>query len=210
MFTKISIYRARVDANTAHDEAAHRCHGVLSAQPGFQGRLLARSFQDQSECADVIQWDSLEHGRAAFAAVSVDPGVRSWLEQVDLTSVKMYGMRTNGVISRPERGLSDAAVGAWLLVRWRTLEGVDPVAHARNELLMHHEAFAPVPGYLGAHVLRQIDGPEWMELIAWPSFEVGQNRVETILGAAHPTVRSHMADCAADSSLHWYRPILRA
>lgn len=39
-----------------------------------------------------------------------------------------------------------------------TLDRVDATAHLRNELLTHH-AFAPVPRYLGALLMREDSGP---------------------------------------------------
>jgi heme-degrading monooxygenase HmoA len=209
MITKVSIYRTRTAA-ALHDEAARRCSEVLAAQPGFVGRILGRNAQDDAECVEAIQWESAADARAAFTAASANPAVQSWLEHVELPSVKMYSMGTSGVVSRSERSLADRAVSTWLLVRWQTLAGVDDVSHTRNELLMHHEAFAPAAGYLGAHILQQLDGPERMELIAWPDLDTARTRVEEILGAGHALVANHMADCAPGASLHFVSPILRA
>jgi hypothetical protein len=210
MLTRVSIYRTRPRSADAHDESALRCHGVLAAQPGFLGRLLGRNAEDPAERVEALLWESPEHARAAFSAASVDSTVRAWLEHVDLPTVTTYAMTTNGMIGRAERALSDGSVGSWLLVRWRTLDGVDAARHTRTELLMHHEAFAPAAGYLGAHVLQESNGPERMELIAWPTFDIAKASVGAILGAGHPLVGSHMADCAPGASLHYLEPVLRA
>ena len=75
--------------------------------------------------------------------------------------------------------------------------------------LMHHEAFATVQGYLGAHVLQELEGPEWMELIAWPSLALGEQRVAEIVGDPSELVKRHMADCAPGASLCFFEPVLR-
>lgn len=209
MITKVSIYRTWTAA-AQHDEAARRCSEVLATQPGFVGRLLGRNVQDDAGCVEATQWESAGDAKAAFEAASADPAVRSWLEHVDLPSVQTFAMGTSGVVSRSERALADRTVSTWLLVRWRTLAGIDGVSHTRNELLLHHEAFAPAPGYLGAHILHEIDGPERMELIAWPDLDTARTRVEQILGAGNTLVANHMADCAPGASLHYVAPILRA
>ena len=69
---------------------------------------------------------------------------------------------------------------------------------------MHHEAFAPVPGDLGALVMREVDGPEWMELIGWPSVKIAERRVREILESGNPLVEKHMAECAPGASLHHF------
>jgi hypothetical protein len=209
MFTRIAIYRILPSQGRAHDQAAERCQGVLVAQPGFLGRLLGRNDDDADEYVEAIQWESPAHAEEAFVAVSQDAAVRAWLRHVDTPTVKMFGMRTVGVIGRQERALADPTVGTWLLVRWRTLGHVDGMAHTRNELLMHHEAFAPVAGYGGAVVLEELDGGERMELIAWPSSQVARNCVADILGAGHALVVQHMGDCAPGASLHYLDPVLR-
>lgn len=210
MFTKVAMYRPRSGTQQAHDRAVGAGHDVIATQPGFLGSLLGRSHDDDGQYVEVIQWESAAHAKAAFAVASAQPAVRAWIEQVDLPSVQSWEMRTLGVIGRQERSLGDSAVGTWLLVRWRTQHDVKPIEHTRNELLMHHEAFAPVPSYRGALVLQEREGEERMELIAWPSAEVAQRSVAQILGSGDPLVAQHLADCAPGGSLHYIEPILRA
>ena len=210
MFTSISIYRALPGQADAHDDAALQCHGVFASQPGFQGRVLGRNIEDEEEYVEAVQWASPVHAKQAFAVLSQDADVRRWLGHVDVKGVRMFRMKTTGVISRSERALADMHVGSWLLVRWRTLAHVDPIAHSRNELLMHHEAFVPASGYLGALVFEEVEGAERMELIAWSTHAVAQQRVGEILGANHDLVARHMADCAPGASLHYVYPVLRA
>lgn len=210
VFTRVALYKARPGTQQAHDMAVGAGHDVIAAQPGFLGSLLGRSHEDESQYVEVIQWESAAHAKAAFSVASSHQAVRAWIDQVDLPSVQSWEMRTLGVISRQERSLGDSAVGTWLLVRWRTQEDVKSLEHTRNELLMHHEAFAPVSGYRGALVLQEIQGEDRMELIAWPSAELAQRSVAQILGSGDPLVAQHLSDCAPGSSLHYIDPIVRA
>lgn len=210
MFTQVSIYRTRPEGALVHDEAARRAQDAFTRTPGFLGRLLGRNVDDPGEYVEAVQWASVEAARAGFTTLAQDETVRAWIATLDDANVRMRGMRTNGAVSRAEQAFADAAVGTWLLVRWQTLPGVDPRAHMRNGLLMHHEVFAPAEGYLGAVVYEAVEGQERMELIGWRDLAIARLRVGEILGAGHELVAHHLADCAEGSSLHYLEPILRA
>lgn len=210
MFTKISLYSARAGTKHDHEAAARLRHSTIAEQPGFMGSLLGRSYDDDNQYVEAIQWKSMVHANEAAAVVSTDQRARAWLDYTDLPRLQSWGMKTLGVISRQERSLADLSVGAWLIVRWRTQGNVEPAEHTRNELLMHHEAFAPVQGYLGAVVLQDTEGEDRMELIAWPTVGVARSRVAQILSSGNPLVAQHLADCASGSALHYVDPIVRA
>ncbi|MEY4549150.1 MAG: hypothetical protein RL685_5345 [Pseudomonadota bacterium] len=173
------------------------------------GSVLGRSCDEGNLYVEAIQWQSRAHAEEAFAVVSAHPTARAWVNHIDLPSVQSWGMKTLGVVGRREQSLTDSSVGAWLLVRWRTRENVESVDHTRNELLMHHESFAPVSGYLGALVLQETQGEDRMELIAWPTVETARSKVAQILASGDALVAQHLADCAPGSWLHYVEPIVR-
>jgi hypothetical protein len=208
VFTEVATYRVDPGQQEPLKTDAREYHRAVAIQPGFLGHAMGPSFHDQAEYVEAIQWASADDARCALEELSRQERSQAWLQRVDRSTFRKHGMRMNGAISRTA-SLAEPSVGVWLLVRWRTHHGVDAVTHARNELLMHHEAFAPVPGYLGALIMREVDGPEWMELIGWPSLKVAEERVREILQGGHELVKKHMEECAPGASLHYFATVLR-
>jgi hypothetical protein len=208
MITRLFRYSTKSDGSVHHDDTANAAHRVLSSQPGFVARLLARNVDRPGDYIDAVTWSSPEQSKSSSSAAAKDEAVRAWLEHVDEPSVEAWSVKTVAAISRARSALGEPTVGAWMLVRWRMHAGVDVVEHLRTEAAIQHEMFDVLPGYLGGYSLQEIDGRTCMSLSAWTNIRDAKAGVERVLAASGELLEKHMADCEPDATIEYFVPVL--